>query len=132
MAQARRPTAVVRLMLACLAFLHCCSAEQMLGTCGMEGEKCSVTRDCYAAHECIEGDWSAASSNSFCKRIGAKPSIEQYMDRLKSFFLAAKPDKYSNPDLLRLTLKKWAGREERLFHTLREKYPWVKLKHDEL
>lgn len=89
----------------------------------MSGDKCSVPRDCCEAHECVEGDW-AISSDYACQRVGEKPAAHEYVERLRTFYAERNPAKLSGGDLvLEATMAQWDGREERLFHVLRQKYP---------
>jgi len=98
----------------------------------MEGDKCSMPRDCCSAHECIEGDWGT-STDFTCQRVGEKPSIGVYKERMRAVYEAASVDWRRNGGDLALesTLSKWEGREERLFHVLLQKYPPAAT-HDEL
>ena len=101
-------------------------------TCGMAGDKCSMPRDCCEAHDCVEGDW-ATSSDYTCQRIGEKPDGDAYVERLRAFYKKY-PETFEEKlhggsnMALEATLAKWEGREERLFHVLRQKYE----KQDEL
>ena len=88
----------------------------------MAGDKCSMPRDCCEAHHCTEGDW-AVSSDYHCERVGNKPELLEYVRRLRAFYQEHNPDRLIGGDLtLEATLAKWEGREERLFHILRQKY----------
>jgi len=101
--------------------------ELQLGTCGMEGDKCAMSRDCCEAHACVEGDWETSSDYS-CERTGPKPTEAQYIKRLQRFYQQHNPRK---ADWLAVeeAVRKWAGREERMFYVLRQKY---KVGKDEL
>ena len=97
-------------------------AAAAVSTCGMAGDKCSMPRDCCEAHECVEGDWAETSDYS-CQRIGTKPLLSEYTQRLSDFYTKYNPEKLKGGNLaLAETLRKWEGREERLFHVLAQKY----------
>ena len=97
-------------------------AAAAVSTCGMSGDKCSMPRDCCEAHECVEGDW-AETSDYACQRIGTKPLLSEYTQRLSEFYTKHNPEKLKGSNLaLAETLRKWEGREERLFHVLAQKY----------
>ena len=70
------------LVLVALPFLV--SVDGSKYACGMGGDKCSMTRDCCQAHECVEGEW-AETTDYVCRRVGEKPSLAQYAERLKLF-----------------------------------------------
>ena len=91
-----------------------------LGTCGMEGDKCAMPRDCCEAHACVEGDWGTSSDYS-CERTGPKPTEAQYVERLRNFYQRHNPRK-AHWLAVEEAVRKWAGREERMFHVLRQKY----------
>ena len=112
-----------RLALLLLAFASLLqSAGATVSTCGMAGDKCSMPRDCCEAHECAEGDW-AESSDFACQRVGKKPLLSDYVKRLGEFYTKFNPDKLKGGNLaLANTIRKWEGREERLFHVLKQKY----------
>ena len=96
-------------------------AAAAVSTCGMAGDKCSMPRDCCEAHECVEGDWAETSDYS-CQRIGTKPLLSEYTQRLSDFYTKYNPEKLKGGNLaLAETLRKWEGREERLFHVLSRK-----------
>ena len=74
------------------------------------------------AHECAEGDW-AKTTDYTCQRIGARPTPEEYAKRLHAFYLRHAPEKAQGGTLrVEELLRKWDGREERMFHVLRQKY----------
>ena len=90
----------------------------------MDGDKCSMPRDCCEAHECTEGDWSA-NTDYACRRIGHKPSDAEFVQRLRRFYQRHNPEKLGRlgaDAVLESMLDKWRGREERLFYALRQKY----------
>ena len=107
-----------------------------LSSCALEGERCSLPRDCCDGFECAEGDW-ATTTDFTCKRTGPVPSHEEYSQRLADFYrsqgltcpdsgdcvLPPSLEKKVTPEALAATLAKWKGREERMFHVLRQKYP---------
>mmetsp|Transcript_7314 Transcript_7314/g.12330 ORF Transcript_7314/g.12330 Transcript_7314/m.12330 type:complete len:128 (+) Transcript_7314:29-412(+) len=98
-----------------------------LTSCAMDGEKCSVPRDCCSPFECTEQDW-AVTSDYLCMRKTPKPTNAEYIERLRRFYESVNPGKAANELNLVNVLQKWEGREERMFHVLREKYHV----HDEL
>ena len=61
-----------------------------------------------------------------CERVGLTPSRKVYVERLRAFYAERNPEHlHGRPPAqatleLEETLAKWEGREERLFHVLRQ------------
>ena len=105
--------------------LLCLRSSLAITSCGLEGKKCSMPRDCCEGFVCEEGDW-AVSSDYSCRRKTPPRSREDNKAALREYF---EYKRYEGDEAmeaaLEAALNKWQGREELMFHVLRQKYPGV-------
>mgnify|MGYP007078138543 CR=1 FL=1 len=98
-----------------------CEASQPT-SCGMEGKRCSMPRDCCEGFACSEGDWEH-STDYTCRRFGPKPTHEEYKEKLREFYARRYSNEAELDDVLDRTLTRWEGREELMLHIVKQKYP---------
>ena len=85
--------------------------------CGMAKSPCTLTTECCEAHACTDGA---------CRRTGPEPSSDEYLDRLAEFYAKVRETRqdFALPSRTEAadTLRKWADKEELLFHVMRDRY----------
>eukprot|EP00966_Prymnesium_polylepis_P088210 2041588-Prymnesium_polylepis.1 len=89
-----------------------------------------MPRDCCEGFVCEEGDW-AVSSDYSCRRSGTPRSREENKEKLREYYEERYPDDAALEAALEAALNKWKGREELMFHVLRQKYPGVATTDDD-
>ena len=104
-----------------LVLLLAATAAGQLTKCLMGGQRCNVgeVRQCCERHQCVGHDASSTlepdmteAAEATCQRIGAKPTAEEYLNQLRTFYLTNAPPKAEDDQALIFTLRQWKDREE--------------------